>query len=492
MEWWRLLHFSLKAKEFFLMEKRNTLSRVLGRTDIIAIGFGTMVGWSWIMMAASWVSEAGILGTVTAFAIGGALILAIGSIYGELTAALPLAGGEFVYAYRALGSRFALVVGWIMALAYLGVAAWEGIALATAIDYVLPIADAVYLFEIAGYQVYLSWAFVGVAGALIITLLNIFGVRPAILLQVTATAALIVIVLVMFIGGFTFGDTDNLGDIFKNREGFSYVLMMIPAMLIGFDVIPQSAEEMNIGEKNIGKMIIVCIVLSLIWYVMMATAAGFAAPAEIRDSGIIPMADVAAYLFSSEAFSAVIIVAGILGILTTWNGFFMGATRLIFAMGRARIIPEVFGRVHEKYGTPWAACTLVGVLCAASPFLGRNALIWFINTSSFCALIAYCLVILSFIVLRKKDSMLERPYKVRGGTAFGAVILLITFLYLVYYVVDTFTAGGISPEFVITGIWIIIGVTFTFAAEKRKGSMSEESREYLIFGSRFARKGEGQ
>ena len=119
-------------------KKRNLLSKVLGRTDIIAIGFGTMVGWSWVMMGPIWVNEAGLIGAIAAFIIGGAIILTIGLTYGELTAALPLAGGEFVFAYRAMGNRAAWIVGWIMSMAYIGVAAWEGIALATAMNYMFP------------------------------------------------------------------------------------------------------------------------------------------------------------------------------------------------------------------------------------------------------------------------------------------------------------------------------------------------------------------
>ena len=162
-----------------------------------------------------------------------------------------------------------------------------------------------------------------------------------------ATAALIIIAIVIFLGGVTFGDIDNMGRPFESGRGFFYVLLMVPAMLIGFDIIPQSAEEMNIGPKNIGKMIVVCIIISLLWYLIMIIGVGLAAPAEIRFSGIIPMADVAAYLFSSQAFSTIIVFGGILGILTTWNGFFIGATRLIYAMGRAWVIPPVFGSVHS-------------------------------------------------------------------------------------------------------------------------------------------------
>ena len=94
------------------MEDRSVLNKGLGRTDVIALGFGTIVGWGWIMMGASWVTGAGCLGAVIAFLLGGGVLLLIGLVYGELTAALPLAGGEFVFVYRAIGQRTAFLTGW--------------------------------------------------------------------------------------------------------------------------------------------------------------------------------------------------------------------------------------------------------------------------------------------------------------------------------------------------------------------------------------------
>lgn len=472
------------------INNRITLSRVLGRTDVLATGFGTMVGWSWIMMATTWITEAGFAGAIVAFLLGGSIILSIGMIYGELTAALPLAGGEFVFAYRAMGKKVAWFVGWMMSLSYIGVAAWEGIALATAVNYILPIPVIGQVFEIAGYQIHLTWALVGVAGAMIITFLNYFGTRPALLFQVMATAGLLIIAIVLLLGGITFGERDNLGSMFNTDRGFFYVFLMVPAMLIGFDVIPQSAEEMNIAPKNIGKMIVVCIILSLSWYVAITIGVGFAAPVEIRSSGIIPMADVISYLFRSEIFSTIIILAGILGILTSWNGFFMGATRLIFAMGRAGILPAIFARVHHKYKTPETATLFVGAMCMLAPFFGRNALVWFINTSSLCALIAYCLVIVSFIILRKKDRELARPFKVRGGTVFGIITLIVSVIYFCFYMLDNFSVDELSPEFIITIVWITIGIAFSVGAEFSGKQFSDAEREIMVFGERFARKGD--
>ena len=472
-----------------MRNSRNTLSKVLGRTDILAIGFGTMVGWSWIMMSASWVNEAGLLGTLAAFMIGSVIILGVGLTYGELTAALPLAGGEFVFAYRAMGKYSAWMVGWIMALAYLGVAAWEGIALATAVDYIFPISSAGPLWEVAGYQVYLSWSLIGIAGAVVITLLNFFGVRPAVIFQVMSTAVLFVVVLVIFFGSLVFGDIDNVRPLYTSFGGFSYVFLMVPAMLIGFDVIPQSAEEMNISPKNIGKMVIVCILTSLIWYVILIIGIAIAAPVEIRDSGIIPAADVTAYMLNGNIFSVVVIVGGIFGILTSWNGFFIGATRLIFSMGRAKVIPGIFGKVHKKYKTPWVAVLMVGAVCIFSPLLGRNALIWFMDTSSLCALFSYIFVVFSFIILKKNEPELARPLEIKGGILFGVFVLAVTIIYFMLYIGDNISTSSVSPEFIITIIWILCGVVLLVAAKRFGETFESEKLELLIFGERFARKG---
>lgn len=467
---------------------RNNLSRVLGRTDVLAIGFGTMVGWSWVMLAPTWLTQAGFWGAILAFLIGALIILGVGITYGELTSALPLAGGELVYIYRALGGKAAWIVGWVMTFAYLGVAAWEGIALATALDSLFPINQVIPLWDIAGYTVHLSWAVVGMAGAIVMLLLNMFDTRPAVIFQVMATAAIIMVALLLLFGGISFGSADNAGKLFGNREGFVYVLLMVPAMLIGFDVIPQSAEEMNISPRGIGKMVLVCIVFSVIWYFIIIVGLALAAPAEIRVSGIIPAADMMSYVYGDNTFGVILIIVGVLGILTSWNGFFMGATRLIFAMGRAKMLPRVFGNLHHKYKTPWAATILVGGICIAAPLLGRNALIWFVDSSAFCCLFTYCCVSLSFILLRRNEPALARPFKVKWGRGVGYSVFFVTVVYFIVYVEDTLTDAGSILSMVLIGSWMILGGIMALWAKLDFGIVDKKDREILIFGEKLARR----
>lgn len=468
-------------------ENKRNFTKALGRTDVIALGFGTMVGWSWVMLAVSWLNHAGFYGTLMAFAIGAAVIGVIGLAYGELTSALPLAGGEIVYVYRALGAIPAWIVGWTMAFAYIGVVAWESIAISTALDYLLPIPRLFFLWDIAGYSVYLSWAVVGSLSSIIMLLLNLFGSRPAIIMQVMATAGMFIIAFVVLFGGISFGSPENIGQPFTDIKGFTYVFLMVPSMLIGFDVIPQSAEEMNLLPKNIGKTIIFCIGLAFFWYIAVIVGTAFAAPTEIRMSATTPCADVMTYAFGDEIFGKIIILSGILGILTCWNGFFMGATRLMFSLGRAKMLPPIFGQLHHKYRTPWLATLLVGVICTAAPFLGQNALVWLVNANSFCALFSYFCVALAFLILRRKEPNLYRPFKVRGGDFVGIMAVIISALYFIMYIPTILaTDNRISTIFV--AVWMLFGFIMLIYMKIKYEKTDPQEREILVFGDKYARK----
>ncbi len=464
------------------------LKRVLGRTDVLTLAFGTMVGWGWVMLSGLWVKEAGVLGTLTAFAIGAALCILVGLAYAELTAALPLAGGEMVYAYRAMGPRFAWLVGWAISFAYIGVAAWEGIAIATAIDYFLPIPKIGYLWSIGGYPVFASWSLVGIGGALILLLLNHFGIRPAAIFQVMTTSALFLVGLIFIFGGISFGDTSYLTPLFTDGNGFITVLLMVPSMFVGFDVIPQSAEEMNLPLRHIARAFIIAILMAVAWYFLVILGISLSAPPEVRNAGIVPAADAMAYCFGSPYFGKFLIIGGVCGILTSWNGFIVGSTRILYAMGRAKMLPPFFGRLHPKYKTPTGAIILVGVICTLTPLLGRNALVWFVNASAFGSVLSYLMVSIAFLMLRKKEPELVRPFKIKYGTFVGTLVVFVSIGFLLLYT----PLGRVSltwpQEWILVLVWALIGVFLHLWGRASYGNVSPVEREQLIFGEEYSRK----
>lgn len=79
--------------------------RVIGRNTLLAMGFGSMIGFGWVVLAGSWVVQAGGVGAILAFLIGGTVVGFIGLTYAELMCAMPKVGGEHHYAWRAIGPK---------------------------------------------------------------------------------------------------------------------------------------------------------------------------------------------------------------------------------------------------------------------------------------------------------------------------------------------------------------------------------------------------
>ncbi|WP_027399683.1 APC family permease [Anaerovorax odorimutans] len=477
--------------------QRESLSKVLCRRDVLALAFGTMVGWGWVMLTAGWVSSAGVLGAIVAFLIAAVLCLFVGATYAELTPALPLAGGELVFAYRGLGFFWSWFTAWAICLAYIGVAAWEGIAISTAINYIIPFPQAIPLWTINGSTVYLTWSIVGIIGAAILMIINIIGIKQSAIFQTVGTVGIVLSGIVFITGGSIFGSGSNLDPLFTGIAegigpwaGIIAVMLMAPSMFVGFDVIPQSAEEMNIPHKQIAGVVFTSILMGAAWYILMILAASLSAPESVRESfsESVPVAEITAYAFGSPVWGKIMIIGALCGIITSWNGFFIGASRVIFSMGRAKMLPAIFGKVNAKHQTPTAAVVLTGIICMVSPLLGRNALVWFVDTASFGTVIAYLMVSISFIAIRRKEPELNRPYNNKYPKVVGFCAVVVALFFICLYL--PFGPGSLvwPYEWMFVLFWIILGVILAIAAKASIGPVSKAEREYLIFGKEYARK----
>ena len=167
--------------------------RVLGRKEVLALAFGAMIGWSWVVLSGTWIESAGTVGAILAFLLGGAAMLLIGLTYAELASALPFAGGEHVYSDRALGAGASFICTWAIVLGYVSVVTFEAVALPTVLDSLVPGLDKVFLWQIAGWDVYLSWVLTGVFGAVLMTILNVLGVRMVALVQTVVVLAILIV-----------------------------------------------------------------------------------------------------------------------------------------------------------------------------------------------------------------------------------------------------------------------------------------------------------
>ncbi len=433
-------------------------SRVLGQWDVLAIAFGAMIGFGWIVLTGGFLQEAGTGGAALAFVIGGVVMGFVALTYAELVAAMPQAGGEHQYVLRAVGSRAGFVCSWFLVLGYVSVVAFEAVALPQTVLYLFPDMLAGKLWTIAGYDVYLSWVAVGVGAALVMTYLNYRGVRAAAVFQTIAVLFLMAVGAALVLGSFTGGEVSEMDPWFAGgAAGIIGVLVATPFLFVGFDVIPQSAEEINLPFRKIGIMILVSLLAAVSWYVIIMLTVGSSLPADALAESPLAVADGMSDLWQSEAMGKILVLGGIAGILTSWNGFLIGASRLVYAMAESGMLPAWLGELHPRYKTPKNALLFIGGLSVLAPVFGRQMLVWLVDAGSVSLIISFTMVAISFVVLRRREPEMERPFRTPGGKATGVVAaVLATGLGVLF--LPTMPAALIWPyEWAIFGGWALVG-----------------------------------
>ena len=442
-------------------------AKVLKTREVVTLGFGAMIGWSWVLMTGVWLSSAGTTGTLIAFTLGGLAICLIGLTYSELASAMPKAGGEHVYTHRALGPNFSFLCTWALLFSYINVCLFEAVALPAAVEYLFPEIRVGTLWNVLGADVDIGFVIVGVAGTALVTWANYVGIKTASLAQTIVTVLIVLSGLLLISGATLFGEPENTMHFAEPAiGGVMVVLIMVPGMLVGFDVIPQSAEEIDLKPQKIGLLLIVSVICAVIWYVAISGAVGLAIPySEVSQSNM-ATADAASNLWGGSWAGVILVLGGIGGILTSWNAFIVGASRVIFALSESGKIPKVFSKIHPKYQTPYVAILSLGILSAAATLFGRTILVWLINTGSFAVTVAFLLVAISFLVLRKKEPEMERPFKVTHPNLVGYGAVFLSLGLLSAFFPWSPSALAWPEEWSTLLIWTTLGLLILFYSKK--------------------------
>ncbi|MDZ7648963.1 MAG: APC family permease [Cytophagales bacterium] len=369
------------------------------------LAFGAMIGVGWVTAMGPWLRTAGPLGAAIAFAIGGTLMLLIGFCYAEVTAMLPVSGGEVAYAYKAFGKGHSFLVGWFLAFGYISVSAFEAISVGKILSYLFPAIDQWPLYSINGDIIYGSHLLLALAFVSLITYINYVGVQNSMRFQIYLTIVFLAIVLCVIVVGFWKGSVTNLEPLFVGESfpeigaGIIGVFATVPFWLVGFDTIPQGAEEAkeNVTFQTIGILILVSIIAAVIFYILLILSTSMVADWSSLAETELFTASAFEHTFQSKFLVNGILVAILIGLLTSWNGFLAGS-RVLFAMGRGRIIAPALGKSHEKFRTPYNAVLFSGIVTFLSSLLGRGAMIAFVDVGSLCIAAAFLGV--SFFVFK--------------------------------------------------------------------------------------------
>lgn len=465
------------------------MDRVLGRRDVLAVAFGAMIGFGWIVLTGDFLKNAGTFGAALAFVVGGIVVAFVALTYAELVSALPDVGGAHSYVLRGMGSRMSFFASWSLVLGYVSVVAFEAVALPQTLLYIFPDMLVGKLWTVAGYDVYASWVAVGIIAAVVMTILNVVGVRQAAVFQTIAVLFLAAVGVILITGSFIGGSVENMQPLFNGgMAGFLSVLVATPFLFVGFDVIPQSAEEISLPYKKIGQALIVSVLLAISWYVMIMLTTSSSMHAVDLANSELAVADGMVALLGHPAWGTLLVLGGVAGILTSWNGFLIGASRLIYALARSGMLPTWFGVLHPKYRTPANAVIFVGALSLVAPFFGRKTLVWLVDAGGLAIVAAWLVVGVAFILLRRREPLMDRPFRTPGGVVTGAIaVILAAGMALLY--LPGMPAALSPPEWVIVGVWGVFGALLVGRVPSVAGGPDAEHRLIEATHPRWGEKG---
>ena len=263
------------------------------------------------------------------------------------------------------------------------------------------------------------------------------------------------------------------GDTWTMIRGTMTVMMLTPFFFIGFDVIPQTAEEIKVPFKKIGKIMVTSIVVAVLFYIAIIFSIGvLMSPGEIVESingsGLVS-ADAIKFAFDSDALANIVLLGGLCGVITSWNSFLLGGSRSLYSLANANMIPRKFAKIHPEHRTPVNTLLLIGFLTLLAPFLGRQALTWLVDVANMGCCVAYFIVAWAFLKLRRSEPDMPRPYRVRHAGLVGVLAVIMSGFMVVMYIIPDTGATLVSQEWAIIIGWCVLSFLFALYSKHRYG-----------------------
>lgn len=477
--------------------KEQTLQRQLNPMHVWALAFGCVIGWgSFINPGKKFLPNSGVAGTAIAMVLGALVMIIIAFSYAYMVPKYPKAGGEFTFTKACFGNRAAYLCGWFLVAAYLTNVPMNSTAIGLIVDGLdgsLDILKFGFHYTIAGFEVYMGEMLFAMFILILFGVLNIMGVRKAAFIQTVLSSLLVLSVFALAISallsnkaqminlqpiwGFdkaaavaAGATTANIGEF--AHQGSSGIVSAIlatfaiaPWAYVGFDTIPQAAEEFNFSFKKVSFIMIIAIVFGCFVYTSNNTVAAIA----LSNWPDRVMAGEWVLLVAAEeilgGFGKVLIgVAVSCAVLSGIMGFYLASSRLMFSMARDGYLPAVFGKVDSKNGVPKNALLFCILVSLTGPILGREALGWFVDMSAIGASIGYFFTAAATLVTLKRDG---------DGTPFLKTMAVIGVLFsATFMVLQLIPIPGLNgvhfgkESYIMLLVWTALGIIF-YLKEKR-------------------------
>jgi amino acid transporter len=478
------------------MKERKMLRKSLKPHWVWAIALGSSIGWGAFVQPTNWMNTAGPLGAMLGFGIGGLLMMVIAVSYGFLIKSFPVSGGEFAYAFISLGRTHAFISGWFLTLGYICIVALNASAFALMFKFIFPrFIEHFHLYQVAGWDVYGTEVILATVALLIFGYFNIRGSGFSGRLQFIFCAVMVlsVVVLTLLVGAQPESGFTNVQPFFPTEKtAFAAIIAIVaiaPWAYVGFDNVPQLAEEFNFSSKKAFNLIIGALFFAALLYILMILATAMARPWQdlVSENLLWGTGTVVQELLGTFGM-VVLVIAVSMGIFTGLNGFIVSSSRLLFAMSRAKIIPEAFSTLHPKHNTPYVSIIFTVTVSMLAPWFGRQALVWVVDMSSIGVTIAYFYTCYTAYKLFKWNMSSDFNPAINEISpikkTFAGIGVLVSIVFLALLLIPGSPAFlGIQSRIALA-VWIVLGIVFYLVKRKELNSIPESELNYLILGEK--------
>lgn len=475
-------------------ETSGSLKRTLKPSWVFAMAVGSAVGWGAFILPFDWIATGGLVGSLIGFLIGGAMIAVIGLSYGAVIKALPVTGGGMAFALASLGRRHGFIAGWSLTVGYAGIVALNASAVTLVFRVTMP--DLVMqgkLYSVAGWTIHLPEVIIASLFLITFALINIRGVEFSGRFQFVAVVVMLVGIVLLLVAGLTHLSISRptLPPAFAAGTtaiaGVLAIVAIAPWAYIGFDSVPQLAGEFNFSaRKALGLLLWGIAAATLIYLAMIVTTA--ITVSDNRETYVDDAWPPAASM--TDVFGPLglilMVIAVSMGVLTGLNGFFASASRVIFTMGRASMLPKAFARLHPQYGTPIAGIVTTMLLCLITPWFGRAALSWIVDMTSAGITIAYFYTCYCAYKIGRKGHVfgMSEHYKPnKAMQVYGFIGCVLALIFLALLLIPR-SPGALGRESLIALIiWCVAGIIFYFIRRKEFTRRSDQAILRTVFQS---------
>jgi basic amino acid/polyamine antiporter, APA family len=457
------------------LDRARLSSEALGPVSLTALGVAIVVGAGIFVTTGQAAADFAGPAVVISFILAGIAAGAAALCYAELASMIPAAGSTYSYAYAAFGLFPAWFIGWDLTLEYLFAAStvavgWSGYAVDLLDSIGIEFPSSLASSPLDGGTVNLPAVFIVVT---VITVLAVGTRESARANNVMVAVKIAVLMLFVAVGAF-YVSSDNWVPFVPASEGTfgefgaSGILRgagIVFFAYIGFDGVATAAAETRDPRRMVPLSLLATVVISAALYVCVAlvltgmtsyTNLGVADPisAAIEEAGP-----------SLDWLKALVNVSAVVGIAATVMATFYGQSRIFMRMSNDGMLPDALGTVSPRTQTPIPALVVCGI--AGGLVAGLVPIEDLVNLISIGTLLAFLMVSLGVLALRRARPDLERPFRVPMVWLVAPFAMLASLLLMVTLPAETWIR---------LGVWLLIGLAIFFGygrgrAERRRAEL---------------------